>query len=128
MNPILKEFVRKLNYYGDRLVELPEGSEMADGANLAIFCIRDGIKSRIDYLNDMYNNPSDPYTFENTNAEYAMICLEEAESLFRVLKETADEQENNAFGRSNRNQIIRFLNSLQGIIDWLERTILEDKY
>lgn len=128
MNSILEEFVRKLNYYGNRLVELPEGSETADGTNLAIFCIRDGIKSRIDFLNDMYNNPSAPYPLEQTNAEYAMVCLEQAESLFRVLKETANEQKPTEFGRSNRRQILHFLNSLQSIIDWLKRTSIEGKY
>ena len=123
MNTVFKECIKKLEAYSVRYPALNGDSESIRGANLARFCITDGVISKIQEIQELY---ADEFIKENSVA--ALLCIELTDQLVNVLKKTAEEKDNAAFGRAYKSHVKQFIVDFQPLCEWLKKLSVNTAY
>lgn len=111
MNTKLEEFFKKLEDVVGNLNDKKGKDYYSQGYDTAIWCIKDGIASRIDILTDIYAE-------ETCGVEEG--CEEQLSSLIKVLCECADEQTDKEFKNGFEEVVNTFIEYTKPIIEWLK--------
>lgn len=117
MNLVVLKCLKSLEYIKNQLVDKGDASTFSDGYNLATFCLREALDTRIELIEEMYADEKEAPNF--TNADYALCCLEYTNSLETIFKELFEEQENNSFGKGYKQCLIEFFALFEPLQDWL---------
>lgn len=117
MNIVIFNLLKYLEQIKNLLIDKEDFSTFSDGYNLATFCLREALDTRVKLIKEMYDDEKETSNF--TNADYALCCLEYTDSLEAIFKELFAEQENNSFGEGYKQCLIEFFALFEPLQDWL---------
>ena len=112
MNTIISTCVKKLYEISEILTELDKSNELSDGYNCAIFCINDGIETRVHLISKYCDETCDDNLC-------AIICLDQINSLVSVLNECSNDAEG-LFKKGYAQAVSLFEEKAKSITNWLE--------
>ena len=111
MNTIASICAKKLYEILETLTEINQSNNLSEGYNCAVFCIKDGIKTRIDLISKFCDK-------NDANSTCAIICLDQIENLIVILDECINDA-NGLFKEGFEKAVTKFKADLENIIQWL---------
>ena len=113
MNKVAEEYAKRLNNIALQIKCPNDNNLFSDGYEMAVFCIKEGLSDRVDFITEVYSDESDEIST-------IVACKEQIDSLLRVLNSCLEDIEHKSIQEGYQTALNDFVFLLNPVMEWLK--------